>query len=76
MVGGQGVLQRRGPQSEGVRDAQMTRTTLNRARKQDGHLRRASRRDVESAVYAGPGTERRLVDEMPKSMWDGWLRSQ
>lgn len=52
------------------RDTQMTRTTSNRARKQDGHLRRASCRDVESAMDAGPGTERRIVDETPKSTWD------
>lgn len=78
VVGGQGVLQRRGPDWLRVRlrDAQMIRTTLNRARKQDCRLRRASCGDVESAVDAGPGTERRLVDETPKSTWDGWLRSQ
>lgn len=53
-----------------LRDTQMTRTTSNRARKQDGHLRQASCRDAESAMDAGPGTERRIVDETPKSTWD------
>lgn len=59
-----------------LRDIQMIRTTPHRPRKQDGCLRRASRRDMESALDAGPGTERRLVEEMPQSTCDGWLRSQ